>query len=295
MTLVFLFVVVMPSVLADPTDNPASDAFGRIGCSVTTPRIENIYMSNVDIEYVTMKNLIDQIESKIDQAGLQETVEYDTDHPKDCSEITGESGVYTVKPIEGSKPFTVYCDMETDGGGWTVIQRRTDGSTGFNRGWVDYRKGFGSKNLDYWMGNENLFWMTAQDHYELRVELQDFQDAIRLAIYDRFKVGDEGTRYKLLIGSYNGGDAGDAFKSHNHAPFTTPDYDNDLSTNGNCAAYFQSGWWFTNCYHSNLNGLYRSHGEEVDTKGIVWSEWRGLNISLKATEMKIRPKATPLE
>lgn len=86
---------------------------------------------------------------------------------------------------------------------------------------------------------------------------------------------------------------GDALSRHNHAPFTTPDYDNDKATTGNCAGYFFSGWWFTNCYHANLNGIYRPNGEELDIRGIVWNEWRSLNISLKSTEMKIRPIQIP--
>ena len=48
-----------------------------------------------------------------------------SDHlPRDCSDVqragSNISGIYTVYPDDGREPIAVFCDMETDGGGWTV-------------------------------------------------------------------------------------------------------------------------------------------------------------------------------
>ena len=85
-----------------------------------------------------------------------------------------------------------------------VFQRRLDSSVGFYRGWEGYKEGFGNINSEYWLGNEKLFYLTAQGDYELRVDLEDFEGETRYALYDKFRVGDETTFYKLMLGSYSG-------------------------------------------------------------------------------------------
>ena len=66
-----------------------------------------------------------------------------------------KSGIYHINP-DGTGLFSTYCDMQSDGGGWTVIQRRRDGSVNFYRNWKDYVMGFGDLNGEYWLGLEKI-------------------------------------------------------------------------------------------------------------------------------------------
>ncbi|XP_070532838.1 fibrinogen C domain-containing protein 1-A-like [Ptychodera flava] len=207
---------------------------------------------------------------------------------EDCS-VVQRTGLYTVDPDNDGKPFQVYCDVETDSAGWTVIQRRQDGSVDFYRGWEDYKNGFGDLNGEFWLGNDKIHRLTNQgQRYELRVDLENFENETRFAQYDDFTIANERRRYEITLGSYSG-NAGDSMKFDNGKQFTTKDNDNDRSAKHNCAVSFTGAWWYSSCSLSNLNGQYLDGENNEWGRGIVWYDWLGMKYSLKKTDIKIRP------
>ena len=194
------------------------------------------------------------------------------------------SGVYTLDLGDGLDSFQVYCDMSTDGGGWTVFQRRQDGFVDFYRGWSDYKNGFGDLNGEFWLGLDKIHRLTKQAQ-TLRIDLMDFSGRRVHADYRKFQISDESSKYSLTCTSYSG-NAGDALSYHNGMAFSTKDNDNDKYYL-NCATLHKGAWWYLGCYYSNLNGPYLKNEKSTNYQGIVWSSWQKA-ISLKFTEMKLR-------
>ena len=98
----------------------------------------------------------------------------------------------------------MFCDQTSAGGGWTVIQKRLDGSVDFNRGWNDYKRGFGNLNGEIWLGLDRMNRLT-KTKSRLRVELEDTKGKTAYAGYDFFAVASERAKYKLSLGNYYGG------------------------------------------------------------------------------------------
>ncbi|KAM6974905.1 LOW QUALITY PROTEIN: tenascin-like [Tautogolabrus adspersus] len=208
--------------------------------------------------------------------------------PTDCSQellngikTSGEVEIFPQGKL--GKPMMVYCDMETDGGGWIVFQRRKDGSVDFFRGWKDYTKGFGDLSGEFWLGLESLHNLTSMTKMNLRVDLRD-QDESVFAKYSTFEVAKR--HYKLTVGGYSG-TAGDSLTYHNSRLFSTKDRD-PMPFITRCAMSYRGGWWYKNCHEANLNGLY---GIDVKHQGIIWTSWKGKEHSISFTEMKMRPTA----
>ena len=176
--------------------------------------------------------------------------------------------------------------METDGGGWTVFQRRMDGSQDFYLNWKDYDLGFGDLDGEFWLGLNKIHHLTTSSS-SLRVDLEDFTGTKKYAKYSSFSIDNALTQYTLTVSGYTG-NAGDSITFHNGARFSAKDRDNDNDSNSNCATTCKGAWWYKNCHRSNLNGryLFGTHSSSCD--GVNWYHWKGFQYSLKFTEIKLR-------
>ncbi|XP_035670236.1 microfibril-associated glycoprotein 4-like [Branchiostoma floridae] len=226
---------------------------------------------------------------------------HDEDASVSCYDSTGcdeyrasgrtASGVYTV--FFYPDRIGTYCDMDTAEGGWTVIQRRQDGSVPFNRNWEEYKLGFGDKKGEFWLGNEIIHLLTNFKKHQLRIDMEDWQGNQRFALYSTFRVSGEADGYRLHVSGYSGnaGDSMTGSHSNNGYRFTTVDRDNDVWPSHCSQRYGQGGWWFRSCSHSYLNGRYLGNcGSSCSTwQGLMWYNWRGSDYSLKSVSMKIRP------
>ena len=176
---------------------------------------------------------------------------------RDCQELFSagfkESGVYTVNPTNKAS-FEVFCDMKTDGGGWTVFHKRFNGAWDFYRGWEEYIKGFGDIRGEFWLGNEKIHQLT-EIPSQLRVEIKTKNDGDKYAKYSTFTVTNEASNYTLFVGFYSG-TATDKLTYHNGMAFSTKDRDNDETSGNNCAVNCNGAWWYNSCSHSSLNSNY---------------------------------------
>ncbi|XP_024051129.1 ficolin-1-like, partial [Terrapene carolina triunguis] len=210
---------------------------------------------------------------------------------RNCKELLAKgnilSGWYTIYP-RGCTAMRVLCDMDTDGGGWIVFQRRADGSVDFFRDWDSYKRGFGSSLTEFWLGNDNIHLLTSLGANELRIDLRDFENNHVFAKFKSFKILDETQKYKLILGDFINSTAGDSLAAHRNKFFTTKDRDNDPASI-NCATLYKGAWWYSNCHDSNLNGMYWLGAHNSTGNGIIWHASRGNKYSFKLSEMKFRP------
>eukprot|EP00117_Sycon_ciliatum_P010349 scpid80395/ scgid12279/ Ryncolin-4 len=162
--------------------------------------------------------------------------------------------IYQVTP---GKQILASCNMTVDGGGWMVVQRRSNGQVHFhNRTWQEYKHGFGSVTGEFWIGNHNLHLITNSrpgSFFEMRIDAVhvDFPEEHMFIEFDRVRVASEADRYSLSA-------------SRHTASLGTLAKNMFLRFTGAASAGFTvhpdcGGWWMRSCadrYTGNANGVY---------------------------------------
>ncbi|XP_050092561.1 ficolin-2-like [Anopheles aquasalis] len=195
------------------------------------------------------------------------------------------SGVYRIRVNSDSDPIEVYCEQESFGGGWIVLQQRFDGSTDFYRNWTEYRDGFGDLEKEFWLGLEKMHQITTARAHELIVEMKDFNGTYIYAHYTAFKIGGESEPYRLKsLGTYSG-TAGDSISHNKRMKFTTKDRDNDLLGDTQCAQLTAGAWWHNDCTYVNLNGRYLNADYKTS---VYWYSFKFNHQGLSFSRMMIR-------
>ncbi|CAG2202496.1 Tenascin-R,Ryncolin-2,Techylectin-5B,Angiopoietin-related protein 6,Ficolin-1-A,Fibrinogen C domain-containing protein 1-A,Fibrinogen C domain-containing protein 1,Fibrinogen C domain-containing protein 1-B,Ryncolin-1,Ficolin-2,Ficolin-1,Microfibril-associated glycoprotein 4,Ryncolin-3,Angiopoietin-related protein 2,Ryncolin-4 [Mytilus edulis] len=213
-------------------------------------------------------------------------------YPRDCEDVTGsKSGIYRIYPSD-IRGFETYCDMNIEEGGWLVFQRRQDGSVDFYRNWTDYKNGFGDLTGEFWLGNSRIHEITTKDEYELYILMEDLEGEQRYARHIRMRV--QLFSSLMIFQDLHSSGVGEIVSrhmrnsldttTHNGQPFSTLDRD----SSSNCPNRFKGAWWYKNCHHSNLNGLYLNGSHKSAADGIEWYHWKGYKYSLKKTQMMMR-------
>ncbi|XP_062617331.1 ficolin-2-like [Saccostrea cucullata] len=151
--------------------------------------------------------------------------------------------------------------MKTRGGGWTVIQKRVDGSLSFDENWAAYKNGFGTPEQNDWIGNDVIHHLTKENNSSLYVSITLQNGRSLYELYEKFTISNETEKYKLFLAGTAVGTLGDSlldtgsfYFGLSGMKFSTSDRDNDGSSYKNCAAHYKGGWWFKSCSRAFLNG-----------------------------------------
>ncbi len=126
-----------------------------------------------------------------------------------CNEVRRhgrkESGFYSVS-AGGIQLFTVYCDLSNGDNTWTVIQRRlreSEPTDYHSKPWTDYKNGFKSDEMNFWLGNKYIHELTKTPQ-RLKIVITTEEFNTYEAVYEDFTVQNESSGFQVDFGSYSG-------------------------------------------------------------------------------------------
>ena len=172
----------------------------------------------------------------------------------------------------GKRKTYSYCDMETDGGGWLVIQRRLNGTVSFDRTLEEYENGFGDASSEFWYGLKNILCFTQDNNdVELQIDLEYPNGNRGFVHYKHFTIS--------ASSSYQASTT--AFKTSPGVSSNFNRYRPYFYVKAHCGSNV-GGWWDTGC-HGNPNGPGAGQNSNV------YAMWNGDVVT--KTEIKIRQRS----
>jgi hypothetical protein len=186
---------------------------------------------------------------------------------KNCKAILtadpgSSDGVYTIDPdgVGGNDPFDCYCDMTTDGGGWTQVWSMSLGASNhpvYGILWNDAINRIPQETSNVYTGLNIWNQIMGGPSAEMRGDFIQNGSLIQSfkATLQAFDPADDYTiklsNYVQLAGSIQPG----LWTYHNNVAFSSVDNDNDNNTGGNCSTFYgNSAFWYNQCWDGNFWG-----------------------------------------
>ena len=192
------------------------------------------------------------------------------------------NGIYKIKP-DGTNEFEVFCDMITDGGGWTLVWSNLRG--GSNKPTTSLNWDNAINTIPIYQPDKQLntnleevvvytglkYWKLIGEN-EIRYDwANDYNSNIDQSFIADYSL-DENDFYTINMTNYNqrvGSKESRFYAYHNGMKFTTYDKDNDLKSY-NCAGSFSdTPFWYKECWSGSINGGGENEGEDY-FNGAYW-------------------------